>query len=49
MINGALLLMGCIWDFSDLAGNVTACGGGGRKGNEGYRQFISLGEETSEI
>lgn len=34
MINGALLLMGCIWDFSDLAGNVTAFGGDGGVGRK---------------
>lgn len=26
MINGALLLMACVWEFSDLAENVTALG-----------------------
>lgn len=41
MINGALLLMACIWEFSDLAENVTALGGEG-SGMKDYRQFISL-------
>lgn len=41
MINGALLLMACIWEFSDLSENVTALGGEG-SGMKDYRQFISL-------